>query len=236
MNKETIISTIIKNKGNPTILLEGKNDPSDQLSSVKNIVEALKSYPTSELPIRDTHCYVIDDHDQSIKIKQKIKNLEKFCQRKPDRGTKNYAIIDFDYINRSTNEFHRLLKITEEPQKGSQIILYTEDAQKLPKTILSRVIRLPWKEIESEDQQVTTDIQKLLNKSLYETVTDLKANTASQTKEILENTITTNKMKSLNYNQIKYLQGQIQKITKYQKLNLRPLEESIYVLKKMAQK
>ena len=236
MNRESVVSILINNKGNPTFLLEGEKEPSDQPYPATDIVEALKSFPSTHSPISNAHCYVIDEHDQSIKIKQKIKNLEKFCERRPDKNTKNYAIIDFDYINHSTNEFHRLLKITEEPPKGSQVILFTKDAQNLPKTILSRVVRLPWKEMVSDVRQNTTDISMTFNKSLFETVNDLKANTSVQTKKILEQTITTSKMLDLNYNQIKYLQGQIHNISKYHDMNLRPLEESIYMLKKMAQK
>lgn len=78
-----------------------------------------------------------------------IRNLIDNCKMKSLDGTYKVFIIDEVHML-SIGAFNALLKILEEPPKGTIFILCTTDPQKIPGTILSRVQRFDFKRIPSQ--------------------------------------------------------------------------------------
>lgn len=86
-----------------------------------------------------------------------IRNLIDNCKMKSLDGTYKVFIIDEVHML-SIGAFNALLKILEEPPKGTIFILCTTDPQKIPATILSRVQRFDFKRI---------PIQRIMNRLTY---------------------------------------------------------------------
>lgn len=86
-----------------------------------------------------------------------IRNLIDNCKMKSLDGTYKVFIIDEVHML-SIGAFNALLKILEEPPKGTIFILCTTDPQKIPATILSRVQRFDFKRIPT---------QRILNRLTY---------------------------------------------------------------------
>ena len=78
-----------------------------------------------------------------------IRNLIDNCKMKSLDGTYKVFIIDEVHML-SIGAFNALLKILEEPPKGTIFILCTTDPQKIPGTILSRVQRFDFQRIPTE--------------------------------------------------------------------------------------
>lgn len=78
-----------------------------------------------------------------------IRNLIDNCKMKSLDGTYKVFIIDEVHML-SIGAFNALLKILEEPPKGTIFILCTTDPQKIPATILSRVQRFDFKRIPTQ--------------------------------------------------------------------------------------
>lgn len=78
-----------------------------------------------------------------------IRNLIDNCKMKSLDGTYKVYIIDEVHML-SIGAFNALLKILEEPPKGTIFILCTTDPQKIPGTILSRVQRFDFQRIPTE--------------------------------------------------------------------------------------
>lgn len=86
-----------------------------------------------------------------------IRNLIDNCKMKSLNGTYKVFIIDEVHML-SIGAFNALLKILEEPPKGTIFILCTTDPQKIPATILSRVQRFDFKRIPT---------QRIMNRLTY---------------------------------------------------------------------
>lgn len=86
-----------------------------------------------------------------------IRNLIDNCKMKSLDGTYKVFIIDEVHML-SIGAFNALLKILEEPPKGTIFILCTTDPQKIPGTILSRVQRFDFKRIPT---------QRIMNRLTY---------------------------------------------------------------------
>lgn len=86
-----------------------------------------------------------------------IRNLIDNCKMKSLDGTYKVFIIDEVHML-SIGAFNALLKILEEPPKGTIFILCTTDPQKIPATILSRVQRFDFKRIPT---------QRIMNRLIY---------------------------------------------------------------------
>lgn len=86
-----------------------------------------------------------------------IRNLIDNCKMKSLDGTYKVFIIDEVHML-SIGAFNALLKILEEPPKGTIFILCTTDPQKIPATILSRVQRFDFKRIPT---------QRIMNRLTY---------------------------------------------------------------------
>lgn len=86
-----------------------------------------------------------------------IRNLIDNCKMKSLDGTYKVFIIDEVHML-SIGAFNALLKILEEPPKGTIFILCTTDSQKIPATILSRVQRFDFKRIPT---------QRIMNRLTY---------------------------------------------------------------------
>lgn len=86
-----------------------------------------------------------------------IRNLIDNCKMKSLDGTYKVFIIDEVHML-SIGAFNALLKILEEPPKGTIFILCTTDPQKIPATILSRVQRFDFKRIPT---------QRIMNRLAY---------------------------------------------------------------------
>lgn len=86
-----------------------------------------------------------------------IRNLIDNCKMKSLDGTYKVYIIDEVHML-SIGAFNALLKILEEPPKGTIFILCTTDPQKIPATILSRVQRFDFKRIPT---------QRIMNRLTY---------------------------------------------------------------------
>ena len=86
-----------------------------------------------------------------------IRDLIDNCKMKSLDGTYKVFIIDEVHML-SIGAFNALLKILEEPPKGTIFILCTTDPQKIPATILSRVQRFDFKRIPT---------QRIMNRLIY---------------------------------------------------------------------
>lgn len=88
-----------------------------------------------------------------------IRNLIDNCKMKSLDGTYKVFIIDEVHML-SIGAFNALLKILEEPPKGTIFILCTTDPQKIPATILSRVQRFDFKRIPT--QQIVNRLKYII--------------------------------------------------------------------------
>lgn len=97
-----------------------------------------------------------------------IRNLIDNCKMKSLDGTYKVFIIDEVHML-SIGAFNALLKILEEPPKGTIFILCTTDPQKIPGTILSRVQRFDFQRIPTE--QIFDRLKYILEQE-NQTITD----------------------------------------------------------------
>ncbi len=105
-----------------------------------------------------------------------IRNLIDNCKMKSLDGTYKVFIIDEVHML-SIGAFNALLKILEEPPKGTIFILCTTDPQKIPGTILSRVQRFDFQRIPTEQifnrlkyiiEQENTEFCEIHGNEVYE--------------------------------------------------------------------
>ena len=96
----------------------------------------------------------IDNFDE---MEVNIRDLIEDCKMRPLQGKYKVYIIDEVHML-SIGAFNALLKILEEPPKGTIFILCTTDPQKIPATILSRVQRFDFKRIPT---------QKIMERLIY---------------------------------------------------------------------
>jgi len=88
-----------------------------------------------------------------------IKGLKENAYLSPIRLKKKIFIID--EVHMLTKEaFNALLKIIEEPPKNTLFILCTTDAQKIPETILSRLVKVNFRKGKEEDLE--RSLQKVI--------------------------------------------------------------------------
>lgn len=235
-NEKRLLSRIIDSAKNPTVLINNQNRELSNQKSLTQVISLIKDDLSIDQTTLDTHTFYLIKTQEDLKLKQKIKNLEIFATRKPNPGVKNYILIDMDYVLSTPGEYHRLLKLIEEPSNYCQIIIISKRPQSVPKTILSRVVRINWPGSSSTTNVQTDKISKIGKNSLSESLTELKNVSKEQIEGLFESLFSTQELKYLNYNQITYIQEQIKKVSKYHPLNLKPLEEAIYMLRKIATK
>lgn len=179
-----------------------------------------------------SHIFLIQHNEnKKEKIKLAIKKFEANLHKKPRKGLLNVGIIDFDYILKTSNEYHRLLKILEEPPQNSQIYVLSSNLKAIPKTILSRLLVIK----DSRKLDLTLNKTSLLdiNDTLLDCSKKLNNLTGNELKSLLAEVLNLNKLKEMNYNQIRYIQNLIDNVTRYKKLNLKPLDTEINVLRKL---
>lgn len=84
----------------------------------------------------------VEKDENSVKD-EAIEELQERLKKKPFAGERNIAVVmDADTMTRWAQ--NRLLKTLEEPFPGTVIILLSENAQNLNKTVLSRCVTLRW--------------------------------------------------------------------------------------------
>lgn len=89
-----------------------------------------------------------------------IRTLKENAYLSPVRLKKKIFIID--EVHMLTKEaFNALLKLIEEPPKSTLFILCTTDAQKIPETVLSRLMRIDFRKGKKEDLEKS--LKKIIN-------------------------------------------------------------------------
>ena len=179
-----------------------------------------------------SHTYILDSKGDSLKLKKKINNFENKLLNKPRKNISNIGIIDFDYILNTNNEYQRLLKILEEPPKHSQIYVITTSFKDIPKTIKSRLITIPYDE-KTQEAQLSLDFKQEIG--LNDLAKKIKGLTSSDLDLFFKNHFPLSKITKLTYNQLSYIQKIIKNATEHHRLNLRPLDSELKLIKKMNQ-
>ena len=210
------------------------SEPFKILDSVNELTSIIvdhyqeKKFPIDEI---NSHIFSIFDDQTKDKLKSSIKRFESNLLRRPRAGLLNIGIIDFDFILKTPNEYQRLLKTLEEPPRNSQIYILATNHSAVPSTILSRLVVIndfyDARKLEANNSILSFE------DSLLDITKKINTLSPNDLKNFLMEVLSLNKLKALNYNQLKYIQNLILSATQYKELNLRPLDSEISLIKRL---
>ena len=231
-NVKNLITPILGQALGRSFILEEEEGTSASIKIselINTIQDYFKSKGFNQVEIQ-SHIKILHPDSDKLKIKTKIKNFQNSLESKARYPLFNIGIIDLNFILENPNEYHRLLKTLEEPPKNTQLYLIASRRTNIPKTIKSRLVYL-------KKSKKTTKPEKNLLTENCESILDLSQKLKSfSNEEILtffNNQLTLENLPQMSYNQISYVQEMLLKTNEYRKMNFKPIEAELHILKKI---
>tara|TARA_B100000925_G_C22006946_1_gene474136 strand:- start:3045 stop:3773 length:729 start_codon:yes stop_codon:yes gene_type:complete len=196
---------------------------------VNTIQDYFKNKGFSQVEIQ-SHIKILHSDSDKLKIKEKIKNFQISLESKARYPLFNVGIIDLNFILENSNEYHRLLKTLEEPPKNTQLYLIASRRTNIPKTIKSRLVYLKKsnRTIKPEKNLLTESCESILDMSQK-----IKSLSNEEILTFLNNQLNLENLPQMSYNQISYVQEMLLRTNEYRKMNFKPIEAELHILKKI---
>ena len=150
----------------------------------------------------------------------------------------NIVLINGNVFYKNYSNFNKLLKFIEEPPKSSVIFIFSTK-KVLPKTITSRLIKVPPKVEVTNNKTFDDSSSQILSLfknsevSLKELSDSLKSFNITQIESFLTKLFSDNLFRQLNYKQLDYILKILKETKEFASLNISPLGSFLSTLKKI---
>ena len=228
------IYKIIKKKINRSFFVEVASDEVTT-KEIENLEDDLQS---SEYRVNFNLIQNITTESKTTVSDQIVETIKK-TEMAIEEDKINIVLINGNVFYKNHSNFNKLLKFIEEPPKSLVIFIFCTK-KTLPKTITSRLIKVPQKtnpiledKLNKESSAQILNLFKNDDMSLKELSDTLKGFNITQIESFLSKLLSDSLFRRLNYKQLDYILKILKETKEFASLNIPPLGNYLSTLKKV---